>query len=94
MKFGELEGRMRVYETSHDQPVLPGVYIVARMDRPGAAHEGRLQRVHRRGSGVTVKSVQAELSRALVLQGSCVILRFALKLGCAYDAARFGQLAS
>jgi len=33
MKFGELEGRMRVYETSHDQPVLPGVYIVARMDR-------------------------------------------------------------
>ncbi len=48
MQFDELEARMRVYETSHDHCVLPGV-----QDGPGAAHEGRLQRVHHRPSEVT-----------------------------------------
>lgn len=32
MKFDELDVRMRVYETAHDQSVLPGVYMVARID--------------------------------------------------------------
>ncbi len=32
MKFNELDKRMRVYETAHDHNVLPGVYIVARID--------------------------------------------------------------
>ena len=32
MKFDELEGRMRIYETSHDHCVLPGIFIVARLD--------------------------------------------------------------
>jgi len=32
MKFDELEERMRVYETSHDHCVLPGIFIVARLD--------------------------------------------------------------
>ncbi|MFN4905332.1 MAG: tRNA(His) guanylyltransferase Thg1 family protein [Planctomycetota bacterium] len=32
MKFDELDKKMRVFETSHDLCVLPGVYMVARLD--------------------------------------------------------------
>jgi tRNA(His) guanylyltransferase len=32
MKFDELDARMRVFETAHDYCVLPGIYIVARLD--------------------------------------------------------------
>src|SRR5438045_2738885 len=32
MKFDELDDRMRVYETAHDQCMLPGLYMVARLD--------------------------------------------------------------
>jgi len=32
MKFDELDQRMRVYETAHDLCVLPGLWIVARLD--------------------------------------------------------------
>ncbi|MCB9352054.1 MAG: guanylyltransferase [Lewinellaceae bacterium] len=32
MKFDELDKRMRVYETAHDHCVLPGIYMVARID--------------------------------------------------------------
>ncbi len=32
MKFDELDARMRVYETTHDLCVLPGLYMVARLD--------------------------------------------------------------
>lgn len=32
MRFDELDSRMRVFETSHDHRVLPGLYIVARLD--------------------------------------------------------------
>ncbi|HOV26321.1 MAG TPA: tRNA(His) guanylyltransferase Thg1 family protein [Pseudobacteroides sp.] len=32
MKFDELDSKMRVYETAHDYCVLPGVYMVARID--------------------------------------------------------------
>lgn len=32
MKFDELDSRMRVFETAHDYCVLPGIYIVARLD--------------------------------------------------------------
>jgi tRNA(His) guanylyltransferase len=32
MKFDELDDKMRVYETTHDLCVLPGLYIVARLD--------------------------------------------------------------
>lgn len=35
MKFDELDARMRVYETSHDHCVLPGMHIVARLDGRG-----------------------------------------------------------
>lgn len=32
MKFDELDKKMRVYETTHDRSVLPGLYMVARID--------------------------------------------------------------
>lgn len=32
MKFNELDKKLRVYETAHDYCVLPGLYIVARID--------------------------------------------------------------
>src|SRR5689334_7140757 len=32
MQFDDLDRRMRVYETAHDHCVLPGIYIVARLD--------------------------------------------------------------
>ncbi len=32
MKFKELDKKLRVFETAHDHCVLPGVYIVARID--------------------------------------------------------------
>ena len=32
MKFDELDSRMRVFETAHDFSVLPGVFMVARVD--------------------------------------------------------------
>ena len=32
MKFDDLDAQMRVYETAHDLCVLPGIYMVARLD--------------------------------------------------------------
>src|SRR5215208_3552989 len=32
MKFDELDARMRGFETAHDHSVLPGIFIVARID--------------------------------------------------------------
>ena len=32
MKFEELDDRMRVFETAHDHCVLPGMFMVARLD--------------------------------------------------------------
>src|SRR5204863_8816176 len=35
MKFDELDTKMRVFETAHDLCVLPGIYMVARIDGRG-----------------------------------------------------------
>jgi len=35
MKFDELDRKMRVFETAHDQVVLPEIYMVARLDGRG-----------------------------------------------------------
>ncbi len=35
MKFDDLDARMRVFETAHDHCVLPGIYIVMRLDGRG-----------------------------------------------------------
>lgn len=35
MKFSDLDKKMRVFETAHDHCVLPGIYIVARLDGRG-----------------------------------------------------------
>lgn len=38
MKFDDLDKAMRVYETTHDVCVLPGIYIVARIDGRSFTH--------------------------------------------------------
>ncbi len=35
MKFDELDKKLRIYETAHDYCVIPGVYIIARLDGRG-----------------------------------------------------------
>ncbi len=35
MRFDDLDGRMRIYETAHDNCVLPGIHIVVRLDGRG-----------------------------------------------------------
>ena len=35
MKFDELDSKMRVFETTHDHMILPGIHIVARIDGRG-----------------------------------------------------------
>ncbi len=35
MKFDELDNKMRIFETAHDQFVLPGIHMVARLDGRG-----------------------------------------------------------
>lgn len=38
MKFDELDSKMRLYETLHDYCVLPGIYMVARIDGRSFTH--------------------------------------------------------
>jgi tRNA(His) guanylyltransferase len=38
MKFDELDDRMRVFETAHDLCVLPGLFMVARLDGRSFTH--------------------------------------------------------
>lgn len=45
MKFDDLEKRMRVFETSHDHRVLPGTFMVARID--GRSFTRLTREVHR-----------------------------------------------
>jgi tRNA(His) guanylyltransferase len=45
VKFDELDAKMRVFETAHDYCVLPGVYIVARLD--GRSFTRLTKEVHR-----------------------------------------------
>lgn len=35
MKFDDLDEKMRVFETAHDHCVLPGIWMVARIDGRG-----------------------------------------------------------
>lgn len=35
MKFTDLDSRMRIFETTNDRCILPGIYIVARLDGKG-----------------------------------------------------------
>jgi tRNA(His) 5'-end guanylyltransferase len=32
MKFDELDEKLRIFETSHDYCVIPGIYMIARLD--------------------------------------------------------------
>jgi tRNA(His) guanylyltransferase len=43
MKFETLDRRMRVFETSHDHRVLPGIHMVARIDGRSFSHLTRVE---------------------------------------------------
>jgi tRNA(His) 5'-end guanylyltransferase len=43
MKFDELDARMRVFETTNDLSVLPGIHMVARIDGRNFTHLSRAQ---------------------------------------------------
>ena len=45
MKFNELDAKMRIFETAHDYCVLPGIYMVARLD--GRSFTRLTKEVHR-----------------------------------------------
>lgn len=45
MKFDDLDKKMRIFETAHDHCVIPGVYIVARVD--GRSFTRLTKKVHR-----------------------------------------------
>jgi tRNA(His) guanylyltransferase len=45
VKFDELDAKMRVFETSHDYLVVPGVFIVARLD--GRSFTRLTKEIHR-----------------------------------------------
>lgn len=57
MKFDELDVKMRAFESAADYCVLPGMYMVARLDDRSFARQDRLpaftgmhfRQVHRRG---------------------------------------------
>lgn len=42
-KFEQLDRRMRVYETAHDHCVLPGIFMVARIDGRSFSHLTRVE---------------------------------------------------
>ena len=44
MKFEQLDRRMRVFETAHDHCVLPGIFMVARIDGRSFSHLTRVAR--------------------------------------------------
>jgi len=47
MKLDDLETRMRVFETAHDHQVLPGLFMVARLDGRGFTKLVRERRLKR-----------------------------------------------
>lgn len=44
MTFDELDIRMRIFETAHDLCVLPGLFMVARLDGRSLRHRRRADR--------------------------------------------------
>jgi tRNA(His) 5'-end guanylyltransferase len=69
MKFDELDQRMRVYETSHDLCVLPGVYMVARVD--GRSFTRLTKEVHQFEAPFDVRFRDLMLETAEHLMGAC-----------------------
>ena len=73
MKFDDLDDRMRVFETAHDLCVLPGLYMVARLDGRGFGVEDT--RGHMLSLRITQDTI-ADLSAGSVRKVNAVLRRF------------------
>lgn len=69
MDFDSFDKRMRVFETAHDHCVLPGIWMVARLDLPAW---------QKRGSGLVWESTR---SRASTRAASSRPLAYAAEFG-------------
>ena len=76
MKFDELDDKMRVFETAHDLCVLPGLYMVARLD--GRSFTRLTKEVHQFEAPFDVRFRDMMLATAEHLMTGCgfnVVLR-------------------
>jgi tRNA(His) guanylyltransferase len=69
MKFDELDDRMRIFETTHDLCVLPGLYIVARLD--GRSFTRLTKEVHQFEAPFDIRFRDLMLATAEHLMTSC-----------------------
>ena len=69
MKFDELDSRMRVFETAHDHCVLPGLFMVARLD--GRGFTRLTKEIHQFEAPFDVRFRDMMLTTAECLMTSC-----------------------
>ena len=69
MKFDELDDRMRIYETAHDLCVLPGLYMVARLD--GRSFTRLTKEVHQFEAPFDIRFRDMMLATAEHLMSGC-----------------------
>lgn len=73
MKFDDLETRMRVFETAHDHQVLPGIFMVARLDGRGFTKLVRERKKFDAPYDVRVRDMMVETTKHLMDCGFPVV---------------------
>ncbi len=73
MKFDDLEARMRVFETAHDHQVLPGIFMVARLDGRGFTKLIRERKTFEAPFDVRVRDMMIETTKHLMDCGFPVV---------------------
>ncbi|MGV3525068.1 MAG: tRNA(His) guanylyltransferase Thg1 family protein [Candidatus Sericytochromatia bacterium] len=95
MKFNDLEGRLRIFETAHDLCVLPGLFMVARIDGRGFTH--LTKEVHRFDTpyDVRMRDYMADTTEHLMTCGFRVVYAYTqsdeISLVFHRDEAGFGR---
>jgi len=95
MKFDELDAKMRVFETAHDYSVLPGLFIVARLD--GRSFTKLTKEVHEfeRPFDERFRDAMVETTKHLMTCGFNIIYGFTesdeISLLFAQDETSFGR---
>lgn len=95
MKFEELDERMRVFETAHDHCVVPGIYMVARLD--GRSFTRLTKETHRFEAPYDERFRDAMLDTGEHLMNSGISVTYAytqsdeISLLLALDEAAFGR---
>jgi tRNA(His) 5'-end guanylyltransferase len=69
MKFDELDTRLRLYETAHDQWVLPGIHMVARLD--GRGFTRLIREIHRFEAPYDIRFRDLMVATVEYLMGDC-----------------------